>query len=76
MAQGPGTPKPECCGEPMLWQTDTRKNANGGYWLCRPDRKAVKRKQYADLNGRQYNRLLLRNRRTKALKRRRNREAA
>lgn len=71
---GPGTPKPECCGEPMLWHKDARRPSKG-YWHCRVERQAAQRQQYEAMNGVAYNWLLLRGRRNKVMERRRNREA-
>jgi hypothetical protein len=66
----PGISKPdcECHGEPMYWNTDARYTA-GGYWRCPVRAKAKERDRYANMSGVAYNRMLLRHRRNKALKR-------
>ena len=65
---------PECHGEPKRFVRDPR-YTGGGYWRCRVEINDWERKRYHALDGVAYNRLLLQHRRTKALARRRMREA-
>lgn len=63
-----GNPTPECCGEPMYWNPDPRVT-QGGVWVCRERKRTKNRGYYAEMSGLDYSKLLLRHRRTKALKR-------
>jgi hypothetical protein len=76
MAKGPGTPPPECCGEPKLWHAPRAGTPYDGWWDCRVVNRERCRQRYEKLNGREYNRLLLDHRRDKALARRRTRKVA
>jgi hypothetical protein len=69
--------RPECAchGEVMLWNKDTR-YAVEGYWKCRVRHRERMQKRYDALTGLEYNALLLRHRRAKAMTRRAKRVAA
>lgn len=71
------SPRPDCTchGEPMYWIKDPRYKADG-FWRCAVHQRTKMRRLYASLDEFAYNRRLLQLRRTKALARRRKREAA
>lgn len=77
MAREPGIPsrKCECHDEPMDWNLDPRYTV-GGFWYCSVKRRERQRQEYAAMSGLAYNRKLLRQRRNKAMQRRRAREAS
>ena len=58
----------------MRFEKDARYLA-GGFWRCRTRTADVKRARYYNLSARQYNQMLLRHRRTKALVRQRQRHS-
>ena len=79
MAKGPGTPPNcRCHDEPQLWAVSKRYRA-GGFWRCAVKQRAYQRaygqRAYDSMSGFNYNRLLLRQRRWKALRRRARRAA-
>ena len=72
---GNPTPECECHGVEMLWNRAPHYN-NGGFWKCRVKHREKARAAYEQMSSLEYNRILLRHRRSKALERRREREAS
>lgn len=73
---GTGTPDCKCHGEPMYWcKAPNQQRKAGGFWQCGVRQRAQVKRHYDALDGVARNLLLLKHRRTKALARRRLREA-
>lgn len=67
------SPKCKCHGEPSLWHPDARYKAEG-FWYCRVKNREANKKWSDNLHGVAYARRLMRQRRWKAIDRRRRRE--
>lgn len=67
-------PDCDCHGQEMGWHKDARHGRNG-WWECRVKYRERFRRRYAAMDSIGYNALLLANRRSKALTRRKKREA-
>ena len=79
MTEPTGTSAPEprdclCHGVDMIFQPDSRYRI-GGFYRCRVKSREKNKRIYENLSGFEYNKLLLRHRRAKALSRWREREA-